>query len=572
MQVMKIQTLAILMALFLVVKGPAHAQKLNLMQEAQMQRLITALEIKDYSKSYEIIQSLRKEGVEIKGELLYYEALSALADMRYGAATLQSEAYIKESGRKGKHYAAALEIYATAAESWDTDNLTNSFLNFNNESLSRLIDFRFSKSNEDLFLEQKSRYDIWNNNYVNNKNGIISTFSVNRKNDGTYNLIRLDWLACPIGTTYMRVLGGSCVGEPQKIRHRDASNFVRAFSYLGFNDWRLPHQLHLGFDRSHKQIHREMSINSLRYGNKDAAGRTWYINQSNVLPHFHSMSGANYFMHSAPMHFRENHKIPCVNVAQTLYCEPDHSSPIIPLRGPYIVKQSAKVNCFETDLASRGKIGSYKLRQLRPSKTLCEFDDEKGKLYFLNNFYGANTFDPSLKQTVAPESEKTAAHQTAVKKTDEAQVALEAITGQSVPISESPESKESSESTSLTPEKTDKAQVASESEMELRDVVLYREARMLNSGPSYRVSWQGKLLGVLRNGSVLRARLPPGSQTLTIGYATDNFEQPVTIADQGETYLFFRMKFSFSDSPRSHMTIESVSPPEGRTAVATLGQ
>lgn len=569
MQVMKIQTLAILMAFFLAVK-PAHAQKLNLMQEAQMQRLITALEIKDYSKSYEIIQSLRKEGVEIKGELLYYEALSALADMRYGAATLQSEAYIKESGRKGKFYAAALEIYATAAERWDTDNLTNSFLNFNNESLSRLINFRFSKSNEDLFQEQKSRYDIWNNNYVNNKNGIISTFSVNRKNDGTYNLIRLDWLACPIGTTYLRLSG--CAGEPQMIRHRDASNFVRAFSFLEFNDWRLPHQLHLDFDRSHAQIHREMSINSLRYGNKDAAGRTWYINQSNVLPHFHIMPGANNFMYYAPMHFREHHKIPCSSSSSTLYCEPGMTSKIIPVRGPYIVKQSSKVNCFETDLASRGKIGSYKLRQLRPSKTLCEFDDEKGKLYFLNNFYGANTFDPSLKQTVTPESEKTAAHQTTVKKTDEAQVALEAITGQSVPISESPESNESPESTSLTPEKTDKAQVAPESEMELRDVVLYREARMLNSGPSYRVSWQGKLLGVLRNGSVLRARLPPGSHTLTIGYVADNFEQPVTIADQGETYLFFRMKFSFSDSPRSHMTIESVSPPEGRAAVATLAQ
>ena len=285
MQVMKIQTLAILMALFLAVKGPAHAQKLTLMQEAQMQQLITALEIKDYSKSYEIIQSLRKDGVKIKGELLYYEALSALADMRYGAATLQSEAYIKESGRKGKFYAAALEIYATAAESWDTDNLSNSFLNFNNESLSRLIDFRFSKSNEDLFQEQKSRYDIWNNNYVNNKNGIISTFSVNRKNDGTYNLIRLDWLACPIGTTYMRLSG--CAGEPQKIRHRDASNFVRAFSYLGFNDWRLPHQLHLDFDRSHQKIHRieNVSINQLRYGNNDVARRTSLINQHNVLPH-----------------------------------------------------------------------------------------------------------------------------------------------------------------------------------------------------------------------------------------------------------------------------------------------
>lgn len=107
----------------------------------------------------------------------------------------------------------------------------------------------------------------------------------------------------------------------------------------------------------------------------------------------------------------------------------------------------------------------------------------------------------------------------------------------------------------------------------LRDVFLYREKRVVNSGAFYQVSWQGKSLGTLRNGSVLRVRLPPGSQTLTIGYVTNKaykFEQTITVADNVATFVNFRMKFSFTDNPRTHMTIENVSVSEGHAAVMKL--
>lgn len=107
----------------------------------------------------------------------------------------------------------------------------------------------------------------------------------------------------------------------------------------------------------------------------------------------------------------------------------------------------------------------------------------------------------------------------------------------------------------------------------LRDVILYRENRVVNSGAIYQVSWQGDHLGTLTNGSALRVRLPPGSQTLTIGYVTNKrymFEEEITVADQGATYVNFLMKFSFTDNPRSHMTIRTVPASEGQAAVSAL--
>lgn len=124
-------------------------------------------------------------------------------------------------------------------------------------------------------------------------------------------------------------------------------------------------------------------------------------------------------------------------------------------------------------------------------------------------------------------------------------------------------------------QKVTRDQVALEAEVELRDVILYREARLLNSGASYHVSWQGQRLGYLHNGTVLRVRLPPGNQTLDVGYMTNQlrgFQHSIMVADQGETYVFFRMKFSASDHPRSHMTIVPVPASAGRAAVAKLGK
>lgn len=110
-----------------------------------------------------------------------------------------------------------------------------------------------------------------------------------------------------------------------------------------------------------------------------------------------------------------------------------------------------------------------------------------------------------------------------------------------------------------------------EAEINLRELILYREDRLLNSGAIYTVDWQGQRLGELRNGSALRVRVPSGNQTLTISNGIGEFEQPVTIADAGETYLLLSMKFSFSDDPRTQMILEPVSPSAGSAAVATLG-
>lgn len=149
--------------------------------------------------------------------------------------------------------------------------------------------------------------------------------------------------------------------------------------------------------------------------------------------------------------------------------------------------------------------------------------------------------------------------------------------GIAMAISYSPGPGMISASTSVKPPKsTEKNKVKTKAPVvddNLRDVFLYRENRVVNSGAFYQVNWQGKSLGTLRNGSVLRVLLPPGNQTLTIGYVTNKaykFEQTITVADNVATFVNFRMKFSFSDSPRTHMTIENVSVSEGHAAVMKL--
>lgn len=550
-----IKTLALLAAIIISVTGQAYAQNQDLMREAQIQRLITSIELKDYSKSFELIEDLRRSGTRIRGELLYYEALSALAIGNNLVAYKQSEAYIKESGRDGKFYSAALEIYATAAENWDAMNMVASFTHFNDAKL-QMMYHRFSNSHADLVEEQKKRFFIWRNSYTNNNNGTISTYSVNKKNDGTYNLIRLDWLACPIGTTYVDPYQ-PCQGEVRKVKHQDSPQVARALSFLGFDDWRLPHELHVSFDRSHKMVATgDISISTLRA--RSPSLRTSLLNQSHPLPHFHSFPGADYATHGFPLHIREHHRTPCSVIGSTLYCEHgEYDNPyygtVIPIRGPYIVKQSSKVNCHETDLAKRGRSITYAGRLRTPSNTLCEFDDQPGVFYFLNDFYGANTFDPTSKKTTAPESEESSsppAEATAVEQ--QASVAIHR------------DADSDRKGSAAEPAQAD----SSRDEMTMGEVIIYRSKRSLNSDVDYLVSWQGKPQGVVRNGGVLKMRLPAGPQVLHFtNFRPGSYElqESLTVSAQTETYLFMRLHLSLS--ARSQMSIEPVSAEQGRAAV-----
>ena len=109
---------------------------------------------------------------------------------------------------------------------------------------------------------------------------------------------------------------------------------------------------------------------------------------------------------------------------------------------------------------------------------------------------------------------------------------------------------------------------SSRDEMEMGEVIIYRSKRSLNADVDYLVSWQGKPQGVIRNGGVLKMRLPAGPQVLHFtNFRPGSYElqETLTVSAQTETYLFMRLHLSLS--ARKQMSIEPVSAEQGRAAV-----
>lgn len=109
---------------------------------------------------------------------------------------------------------------------------------------------------------------------------------------------------------------------------------------------------------------------------------------------------------------------------------------------------------------------------------------------------------------------------------------------------------------------------SSRDEMTMGDVIIYRSKRSLNADVDYLVSWQGKPQGVVRNGGVLKMRLPAGPQVLHFtNFRPGSYElqESLTVSAQTEAYFFMRLHLSLS--ARSQMSIEPVSVEKGRAAV-----
>lgn len=109
---------------------------------------------------------------------------------------------------------------------------------------------------------------------------------------------------------------------------------------------------------------------------------------------------------------------------------------------------------------------------------------------------------------------------------------------------------------------------SSRDETAMGDVIIYRSKRALNADVDYLVSWQGQPQGVVRNGGVLKMRLPAGPQVLHFSnFRPGSYElqESLTVSAQTETYFLMRLHFSLS--ARSQMSIEPVSAEQGRAAM-----
>lgn len=553
----------------------AHAKETSLLQKAQMQRLITALEIKDYKKSLQIIESLQRDGFKIKGELLYFHAVSAFSEGQVGLAMEQSERYLKESGEKAKYYNAALELYATATEEYDNILIEESFNDFSLKNLMHLKLFKRGSSDQDLYKVQMSRLNIWRQAFQNNHNGLISTYSIKKNADGTYNLMRLDWLSCPIGMVYEEIgFDAKCIGKPLSLKHRDIASYAKNFKFLpkGSNEeltgWRLPHEAHIKFDSSPKPLYaserknieyiRHIGLNSkngIGFGHIDGPHRF-------VWPVTFQKHPAEPVTSGSMQHFRPGERFPCMMLLGSLYCGPDDNNiyGTVLIRGPYTVRSKVSAKCTESDLVVRGS--DYQT----VSKTLCEID-EKGFSYFLNEAYSDIGPEPTKLSAaeVVPESSE------AISSEKEKNVLGDSVAKELDSSSESASTK--IDTTNSNVEQMAENESPTEDDSKYRNVVLYREDSIVNSGAYFQIHYQGKSLGTLKNSSMLKTAMPSGEQTIKITYITDKvyiFDQVVTIPENEEAYILFKMNFSFSDNPQSWMTIESVSLDKGRDAVAKL--
>lgn len=344
----------------------SHANETSLLHKAQIQQLITALELKDYIKSLEIIEGLERDGLKITGELLYFHAVSALAVGRSELDMVQSEKYLKESGEQAKYYNAALEVFATATEEYDILLLEESFNDYRLTTLEHLKANKKGSSDQSLYMAQMSRLNVWKQAFQNNHNGLMSTFSVKKNADGTYNLMRLDWLSCPVGTVYEEVgLDAKCEGTPSKIESRNLETFAQNFKFLPkgsteeMTGWRLPHKAHLKFDSSPTALFppENLDIKHIRavgasfsnfgYGYIDGPHRFLWPTT------FPKRTNEDVTDLTKP-HIRSGESFPCW-ILVNLHCEPQNSfGNIVLIRGPYTVRANLSAKCAESDLVERG--------------------------------------------------------------------------------------------------------------------------------------------------------------------------------------------------------------------------
>lgn len=370
----KILTPPFIFLLLLFMPLPVNA--VDLQHEANIQRLVTALETEKYDRAYEILQGFRSSGVEIRGELLYYESLAALSTKRDFEAFDLAEKYIEQNGRDAKHYSSALEIYTAAGENIDRKLAINSIENWNAASFELYIENRKTSFWDDFHKGKIREHDYFSSLYVDNKDGTISIYKVVEAGSNQANLYKFEMLSCPLGATYKK---GACYGQPNKyetLSEASIEETIGNFSFAGHSDWRIPRDTFVmrrdrksGFDA----IDFFRFSPSLRYFDGQHYAQTHYgvswniIHPQAYLFNEHGLSefqttevntGMEESAYQIPQfgfvfldsEYKNGKKNYCVVVhANRSNCDDPGEYMVIPVRGPELVGENLQVSLCSQD-------------------------------------------------------------------------------------------------------------------------------------------------------------------------------------------------------------------------------
>lgn len=384
----------ILAALVLIFSTTAHSkQQMSFQQELAVERLTTAVENKNYSEITNQATILKRSGLKLQGDLLYYEALGFFGVGQNGIAVRKADDYIKANGREAKFYRDALKLKGQAQDELELNVIANSRINFTRSNLefASRTSRNTTGANKRLLDMTAFELSVADNVYKNNGDGTISVYSVIKSgNAELYDIVRIDWMACPIGTSYNPDADEVCSGKATEFRPAQIAPFLKSFNYARHSDWRLPtpgiynaskigflhfvdlpgtsfaenHYAALGFRVPHvtpqqfllnrdKMLELDMKLN-----------RLWRPEYKwNHMPVFQQISG------SAPNNF----------CATSTYHEigatcghPQLTGPgvVVPIRGPFLV---------ETGLS--GKCRYSRDYNLRVAPEVCELDSKPGQVF-----------------------------------------------------------------------------------------------------------------------------------------------------------------------------------------------
>ncbi|EMR11993.1 hypothetical protein MPL1_12663 [Methylophaga lonarensis MPL] len=229
--------------LFVAYSGVAYStEQMSFQQELAIERLVSAVETNNYVEIDQQIRVLEQSGLKIEGDLLYYKALGLFGTGDDVWAGFFASRYL-DYGREAKFYRDALELKGQASDNVDVNVLANSRIRYTRENLELAAEPSPSSTGKYKHLQDRSALElsVADNIYKNNGDGTISVYSViQRTQEEVYDLIRVDWMACPVGTSYTPEADQPCSGTASKYSHAQLPAFWKTFTYAGHSDWNLP--------------------------------------------------------------------------------------------------------------------------------------------------------------------------------------------------------------------------------------------------------------------------------------------------------------------------------------------
>lgn len=397
----------ILAALLLTSSFTAHStEQMSFQQELAIERLIAAVESKNYAELVTQTRILEQSGLVLSGDLMYYKSLGQFATGEDFNAIVSAEFYLETQGREGKFYREALELKGKAMDNLELAVIKKSRIDYNFTNLwaaSIPGAATFGRGSTDIHrdLRESSGFEthVAAGIYKANKDGTVSVYSVIKRGDSElYDLIRVDWMGCPIGTTFNGLSADEiCSGTATEFSPYQIAPFLKTFSYAGHSDWRLPSQWIRLYDSiTTSGVYADLPGTSFAKDYRSAQG---YLNSlvPGVYPQAFmynrnislvSQPGEaptidtnlpEYIWNYNPVYQHTTSNSPDYVCQHVQYFDRSDSQcsvsgVVVPIRGPFLIESGLSGEC-----------ASY---SLRVSDHLCKFDSKPGKFFrVVNNSY-----------------------------------------------------------------------------------------------------------------------------------------------------------------------------------------